>query len=208
VSPGSWISALLAVALAGCSLSRPELKREEFLLHVGGPTLPPPKDAPVLSVRFFQVSSEFENREFVYRLAVDRWESDFYHIFALSPAEMLTGLVREDLARSGLVKEVAIPGLGPSRSWRLQGFVTELYADFRDLDNPRAVIGLQISVFPAGSGYRSVPVFNKTYRREAAFSERRPQALVLAWNRAAAELLAELRKDLSVVLRQQAESGQ
>jgi len=189
---------LAASVLAGC-LARPELKRENFLLSAKRPSSGSSgTGGKVLSVRLLQVAPQFENQGFVYRSGDARWESDYYHQFPVSPSENLTEVLRRWMSDSGRFKNVVIPGAGVVPDILLEGYVSELYGDFREPGPGRAVLTMRL-VALAGEGSSRSILMSRIYSEAVILEKRNPAALVSAWDVALARILAKAEGDVGAL---------
>lgn len=188
------IPALAVLLATGCS-STPKAKPEYFLLNPGKPVsmkaLKPSGVGATASVSFVDVAAPFASDGFVYRVTGDRWETDPYNQFLVSPADMLTSIVRNWMRDSGLYGDVAMPGAGGTQEYLIDCDLTELYGDFRNMANPEAVMTIEAQVFRNTDKGR-VLVLRKTFTRRVDVAERTPGMLVDAWSEAARMELSEL----------------
>lgn len=192
--------ALLALALlagSGCALRRPEPPREVFGFAPEVPKLPAPSNGPVLAVRLIESAPMFENQSFVYRTGEFDWTSDFYRIFGNSPSAQITTITRRWLADSGIFSAVSIPGLSPGNSWHLEGFVEELFVDFRDPGEPEAVLTIRFALYSPRAAELNEMLFFKRYAARKPVSGRGGGDIMRAWDKALAEILTSLVKDLA-----------
>jgi hypothetical protein len=190
---------LIFMSMVGCSLRSPERSREVFGFAPEVPQHPAPKSAPVLAVRLIEAASEFENQWFVYRTGEFEWKSDFYRVFANSPASQVTDLTRRWLSGSGIFSAVSIPGLSPRESWQLEGFLEELYGDFRNPSKPEAVLTLEYALYAPRVTASSNPLFNKKYTARKPVTELTGAGLMRAWDAALADILGRLTRDLASI---------
>jgi hypothetical protein len=82
--------AAAAVALAGCSISRPSPVKRTYLLE---PALPAAVASPrpaALRVGMINVGAPYRGKSFVYRLDELKFEADFYSEFFVAPAALLS----------------------------------------------------------------------------------------------------------------------
>lgn len=169
--------------LGGCALGpRPEVR--SFLLDPGQP--PQMKSVATnaaASVTFVDVGAPFSSPGFVYQLSADRWEVDPYNQFLVSPADMFTSILRNWVRESGLYGSVALPDEGGGQEYVIDCDVTELCGDFRNPTKPTAILKMDAQVFRRTPNGREL-VLDRTFEQSVPFEERRPQALVDAWNEA------------------------
>lgn len=178
-----FFALVAALVFGGCAFGpRPEAR--SFLLDPGQPpqvkTLGTGASA---SVTFVDVGAPFSSPGFVYQLTADRWEVDPYNQFLVSPADMFTGIVRKWVRESGLYESIALPDEGGGQAFLIDCDVTELCGDFRDPAKPMAILRMEVQVFRRTPNGREL-VLDRTFDQSIPFGERRPQALVDAWNEA------------------------
>jgi cholesterol transport system auxiliary component len=186
------------VLLAGCiDLKAPAAERRFYALDVARPG--PAKDgagAAVLKVRRFQVSRTFEGAEFVYRTSDAGYESDFYHAFFTPPASQATEIARRWVSTSGLFGHVVEAASVAPETHVLEGHVAALYADLRG-GKAIAVIELQLTLLAASGEIR----LHRTHKREVEAASTSPDALIAAWGRGLAGILAEAEIELAKAVR-------
>lgn len=134
-----------------------------------------------VSVTFVNVGIPYSSDGFVYQLAGDRWEVDPYNQFLVSPAEMMTGILRNWLQDSQLFRNVAEPGEGGGQTYVVDCDVTALYGDFRNPSAPRAVLTMEFQIFRRTSSGLELAM-KKRFSEAVPFAERRPEVMIDAWN--------------------------
>jgi uncharacterized lipoprotein YmbA len=187
----------LAVALlAACAFHPPE-KPRYFLLDPGKPpsmeALRPSETPASAAVSFVDIAAPFASSGFVYQTGTHHWETDPYNQFLVSPADMMTSILRNWTRESGLYGDVAGPIAGGGQEFLIDCDLTELYGDFRNPAAPQAVLTMEVQVTRATDKGRVI-VLRKTFRKTVPVAARTPSALVDAWNEA-------LRQELSLLLR-------
>jgi hypothetical protein len=202
------IFTLLATTLAaGClKLDRPRLTVTHYGLK--DPILASNEVRPwawtsaqgcILKVRQVRVDALYSDPKFVYRLGENEWSADYYHTFLIPPGQMLTGIVETYLARTGDSRSVkVVPAssvLSPSHT--LETTVRELYADYSDPGQPRAVLAAEFLLIDE----RAAPdagsiVLHRTWRESVALESNQPAALVSGWNAALKGILLSLGTEL------------
>lgn len=189
----------LTAALAACSSFNPPPKPQYFALDPGHApsmkSLRPAGNTATASVSFVDVAAPFASDGFVYRTSAHRWEVDPYNQFLVSPADMMTSILRNWLRGSGLYGEVAATGIGGGQDYVVDCNLTELYGDFQNPNAPVAILKLEAQVLRLTDKGRVV-VLRKTFSHEVPFGERTPAALVEAWNEALRVELNELLRAL------------
>ena len=190
---------LLALA-AGCAspLSRPSVERRLYNITAQRADIAQPlQDKTVLKVRPMQISPAYQGKELVYRLGEVEFESDYYNLFFVQPANNLSQQVEQWLGKAGIFSHVVDSTSQVADTHLLEGMVNALYGDFRDRANPKAVLEMQFFLLKNKNESYSV-AFSKTYKKAVPFSSGFKDAGVLmaAYNQALAEVLGELEQDL------------
>jgi cholesterol transport system auxiliary component len=156
---------------------------------------PPAEDGPVVQVQLFRASPGFSSSEFVYRTGESIFESDSYHAFFTLPSDQIRALTSQWIQDSGRARAVL------DRSSRLrptnviEGNLVALYGDFRDEENPRAVIEIEFLLMDIRPIAPRI-VFSKTYRESIEISEATANALVDGWNEGLRMILTVFEKDI------------
>ena len=187
-----------AVFVAGCSLTRPALVKQTYLLD---PKLPAPAakmQAGTLRMGTVNVAAPFRGRSFVVRNSGFMFDSDFYHEFFVAPGVMIADATAQALVHGKIFTVVTRPGVVVDADWVLDGFVGALHADARDAAKPAAV--LEVTYFLSrDDGGATAPVWSRAYAKRIAFVTSSTDAYVTALNTALSEILAELARDLAAV---------
>ena len=188
---------LLAVMLAACSaLQRESPVRQTFLLD---PPLPPPvaeAQQATLRVGRVEVAAPFRGKNFVYRTADLRYESDFYVEFIVPPGPMLAEQTARALVQARPFTAVAGPGNATDAQWTLDGFASAIYADYRDKMKPAAELDVTYYLTSPANAEQT-PRWTREYRQRVAMREATPQAYAEALNQAFGTILADLARDLA-----------
>lgn len=200
------LTVVALVALCSCvKLERPPVDKRFFALEVvrpGEPLVAPVSSGGNLLVRRVQMSPRVSGRELVYRMADSSWTADYYNLYFVPPADMLSQDLRLWLSSTGLYANVVDPGslLVPTRI--LETNVVSLYGDL-STKPAQAVVEMQFLLLDNGletsgsglSGGRRV-LLTTTVRRTAALAENSPQELVRALRVAVTQCYAELEAQL------------
>jgi cholesterol transport system auxiliary component len=189
----------IALIVSACSIGRP-------IPTVTTYSIEPPRAAPDalkpphperLRVERIRVAAPYDGTALVYRLSAVRYISDPYHAFLADPGPMLSNRIAEWLAAAGLFKAVDGPGGAAPAPWVLEATVTELYGDFEAAgDNPAAVMSIRFTLIDEGSARPKV-VYERSLTRRGAVSSASPEALVLGYGTALADILTQFSTDLS-----------
>ena len=147
-----------------------------------------------LLIRQFDIAAEFESSFFVYKVSDNRFTSDYYNKFMVSPARMISDAVRDALNDSQKFR--LVPASELSRiDFRLSGKITHLYVDIRNPEAPKAVMAVRLLLEQkAPTGF--MPVINQVYSASEPVSEMRTDAYVQAWNRCLAQVVTDFLFDV------------
>jgi len=187
-----------AVLGAGCGsvLERQLPEKQRFVLAPGRPDPVSGPRAGALRVGVVRVSSPFANRGFVRRSGEKTFASDFYNEFAAPPGtllrDVLVSWLREDTHFTTVVRGSEAPA-----DWLLVVDLESLYGDHRVAAAPEATIAFTARLLDARSSLATI-VSEKHYATREPAIDGSPPAIVAAWNRSLARLLAELATDLDV----------
>lgn len=187
------LSAVVSLSLSACSLRQPAVVTQDYALKLPAPVVGPvgTRDIAVLP---FMAAPTASGQMLLYRTSDVRYESDFYNRFLAPPAQVLTNELRQWLAgaKAGTVRN---PGSPLPSDLTVQPRLNELYADYRDVNNPRAVVGMDIVLIGRTDGGNQ-QLFRRTYRREVPMKAISPTAAVEGWGKGAGQIFTEFTADL------------
>ncbi len=198
-----YLYALIVVGLSilglnsGCVNLRRDYPIRTFYVLEAKPdkTSPSAQDGPIVQVQLFRASPGFSSSEFVYRTGESIFESDSYNAFFTLPADQIRAITSQWLQDSGRAQAIL------DRSSRLrptniiEGNLVALYGDFRDEENPRAVIEIDFLVMDIRPLEPQI-IFNKSYRESIPITESTAEALVIGWNEGLRMILTAFEKDI------------
>jgi cholesterol transport system auxiliary component len=200
----SWNSVALLLALSlslmllgSCvKLEQKPLDKRFYALEVARPGASGSAFATpdTLLVRRLQVSPRVSGRELVYRTGESAWTADFYNLFFVIPADMLTQDLRAWLRDAGLFANVIDPSSLILPGYILEGNVSGLHGDFAPADGKgpaQAVAEMQFLLLRNTAGERNV-VMTRDIRKTVPLAANTPAALVRALRQAVTEVNAEL----------------
>jgi cholesterol transport system auxiliary component len=143
-----------------------------------------------LLVRRMQVAPRVSGRELVFRTGDSAWTADFYNLYFVIPADMLTQDLRAWLRDAGLFANVIDPSSLILPGYILEGNVSGLHGDF-GVKPPQAVAEMQFLLLKNTAGERSV-VLTRDIRKSVPLAANTPAELVRALRQAVTEVNAEL----------------
>jgi uncharacterized lipoprotein YmbA len=184
----------LAVAITGCSITRPAPVKNTFMLE---PKLPAPAAQAkpgTLRIGTLNVAAPYRERAFVYRTGELKFESDFYHEFFVAPSSMLAQATARALEGAKVFARVVPSGSAPEEGdYVLEAFVSDLYADARQ--RPAAAV-LGTTFYLTRTTFPASVVWSRAYAERVPLADASADALAQAWNEALSRMLAALARDL------------
>lgn len=184
--------------MAGCvTIERSEYPdRRYFVLNVSGHEKPAYRRAKgILEVAELRISPRYQGQSFVYRTSDVSFEADYYHLFLVAPAALITEEVRSSLANSRVFDTVISSARQLQSTHRLEGTIHALYGDFSAGGDGKAVLDIHFFLTkqaPTGSAI----LIDKRYAQAIPLSRRSPEALVKAWDQALEAILKSFVTDL------------
>jgi uncharacterized lipoprotein YmbA len=182
----------LVAALCGCSLSRPPLVKQTYLLEAARvPETAAPAIDATLRVGMFPVAPPFAAKQMVYRSDTHRYDADFYNEYFVAPRDMITQRVFEWMQNARVFRTTLLASTeGPRNALTLSGLVTEMYGDLRDPQQPAAVLSIQFYVTRPTRGDDSV-LLAQQLRQAVPIEDASAAALARGLSSALSDLLAE-----------------
>lgn len=179
----------------GCvALERSYPEKRYFVIEVSPSNSANPAGGRSLLVANLRISPRYADKSFVYRISDAAYESDFYNQFLSATDTMIGEEVRKGLAASRFFKYVVGPTSQLQPNYVLEGSINALYGDFRNLNEPAAVLEIEFFLHnedAANAGF----VMQKRYMKSVPLTGRSAEALVKGWNQALEAILAMLIDD-------------
>ncbi len=179
--------------LGGCvKLEQKPLDKRFYALEVERPgvALTTFASPATLLVRRLQIAPRVAGRELVYRTGDSAWTADFYNLFFVIPADMLTQDLRTWLRDAALFANVVDPSSLVLPDYILEGNVSGLHGDFA-VKPAQAVADMQFLLLKNTAGERSV-VLTRSIRKTVPLAANTPAKLVRALRQAVTEVNIEL----------------
>ena len=174
------------LTLLGCSA--PQLLEQHAYLF--NPVQIKPLNLPV-KIAAVEVMSPFDLQNFWYRLGPTHYLQDDYRGFATVPARQIGQQLR--LALNG--------GINVKNEWMLYCYVTDLYADYRERDNPSAVIGIKFALCYTGKNVVKNGLYKQfSYKERIKIVGANAEALVTAWQSGFEKIVKTLQIDIKRVV--------
>ena len=185
-----------ASLLTACiNLDRAAIEKRYFNLEAFRPLESgEPLSNTVVRVQRLQVSPRFAGRELVYKTGDSVFESDFYNMYFIPPADMLTQDLREWIQRSKIFSHAVDPASLVNTSCTLEGLVNSLYGDYTK-SPPTALVEIQFFLLDDKSPDKII-LFSKSYTREMPIEKDSAPEVISGLNRGVKEILTELEADL------------
>lgn len=176
---------------AGCvNLSTKYLAQQQYGLSVKQPSPVPHKTDKILEIYYPNIAAQFSGSNFVYKANESEYTNDFYNKFFTSPVDDIDQSVIKYLQNSRLFK-YASDDITPLRpDYILKTNVTELYADYRDKNAPRAVMSVQFTL--VNTEDKPQIIMNKTFRQSILLRDKSSISLIVGWNKCLQNILSRL----------------
>jgi hypothetical protein len=171
---------MLCLLTTGC-LTKKYIERNQYLLNINVP-----KSTEHVSTKSplflypIVVRAPFNQLSFLYRVSSDHYLTDYYNGFLISPGEQLYPVLKKFLINKGYFNLVN-QTLDPNKIIRLRVEVTELYADYRDRKNPKALTSVNFFLSRNYQG-REIILLDKTFSLAMPLRAKNTESLLAAWN--------------------------
>lgn len=135
------------------------------------------------------VASPYDGKSLVYRISDQRYEKDFYNIYASIPSEMIGNAEREWINKSNIFAAA----VGQSNTlfpyYSLQATVNEFYGDYRT--KPEAVVSIEFMLVVANAGKSNSLIGVNRYTQRIPLKDNTPQSLIIGQQQALAEIFRQ-----------------
>jgi hypothetical protein len=192
--------ALVLIAAAGCIDVKAAYPDRRFYTveAVRNAESRPTSAGVLLRMRRFTASKMCDGSELVTRTGESTWESDFYNVLFVPPAQQLGEQTHRWLTASKLPEHVVGAGSVIAETHTLEGHIVSMHGDYRKPESPVAVLELQfllvrVSTDPAAA------LMQKSYKQEIPIGKAEPEALVKGWSDGLSRILMALEADLAKV---------
>ncbi|HTB83711.1 MAG TPA: ABC-type transport auxiliary lipoprotein family protein [Candidatus Sulfotelmatobacter sp.] len=183
--------------LTGC-ISRPPLNKQTFTFNLPALSVTNAISGNgILGIRNLQVAAPFEGRSLVYRTGEFSYVRDPYAEFLGPPAEELLAPLRGWLRDNGNFIAVTEAGSALKPDLLVEISVNRLFGDFRQPEHPAAVVTIRFVFFHAPNGVPEKAILQQEYSRSIPLSAPTAAALLEGWDKALADILAEVSSDFS-----------
>lgn len=191
----TMIFSMCFIMISGCvSLHTKYIEQKQFALNIPAAKSRAGKSAAIIEVYSPEVVPQFAGASFVYRVSDLNYITDYYNVFFGAPSEQLQQIITQHLQATGMFQYVAENVAPLNANYILKAYVTELYADYRNVNAPTAVIALRFVLL--GHEDESGVVLNKNFREVIPLQQRTPEALVTAWDVGLKKILGNFATEL------------
>jgi cholesterol transport system auxiliary component len=146
-----------------------------------------------------RVAPVYQGQALVYRLATHEFETDPYAEFIVPPERMLRSPIIAYLRAAGLYSDIVELGGARQANQLLEVQALELYGDFRDRDQPAAVLHLRFALSDLEEGRLVRTIYERDFPQRLPISERSPEQLVAGWSSALEQAMSTLTEELRTV---------
>ena len=171
VTPSSWM-------VSPERMGAPYKARTDYWLKIGAVSVAPP----------------FDGRSLVYRLGDQRYEKDFYNVYAAIPAEMIASAERQWFNQANIFSLTIGEGNSFFPYYTLQTTINDFYGDYRV--RPEAVVSVEFVLAVANAGKSNPIIGVNRYSKRIALKDNTPEALILGQQQALAEIFKEFEAQL------------
>ena len=188
---------IVSTVLSGCvRISREHPDITYYNLKVTRGEEPRGRDEGMsLKLRALEARQPYDSRRFVYHVQKNEVVRDYYNQFAAFPAVMLTAAVGDWLQDSPSVDFVSRERDMIDCDYELRGEIIELYGDFTDPADPRAVLVLRFTLLATADIPYAV-VFSREYEASVRVERVSSTALLEGWKKGVRRILNDLEEDL------------
>jgi ABC-type uncharacterized transport system auxiliary subunit len=196
---------LLLFAGCGNLIKQPAPQKQTFVLNPENPAEAPDADAPRLVVQAVRIAPAYEARNFIYRLGLTEFESDYYNNWLVSPAQLFQESLRAWLQDSGVVY-VTDSSTMLKTQYVLETNVAELYGDYSGPSPAewQAVMEVKFMVIPFRRDSDDLDtgqiVLTKSYRETVPLPDEEPATYAAAQTLALRAILTRFEADLREAL--------
>jgi len=191
---------LICIFCSGC-LSVKYQPRTKYMLSA--PTQKKARTSPstkILEINSTTISPQFSDTSFVYRVDHIHYLNDYYNIFFIPPSQQINLIITQHLRNCGLFKYIDSTSDIIDSNYILQPQVLDLYADYRNANNPKAIITIQFTLFKPVKNKPYI-VLNKIFKAAIPLKTKDSKSLVEAWNIGLNKILRQLTQQLRYRIR-------
>ncbi|MBC7006569.1 membrane integrity-associated transporter subunit PqiC [Photobacterium sp. BZF1] len=188
----------LAGVVAGCSVGESIPQPTNYAMTASLPVVKSARIGETLRIDHVRSVPPFNDTQMIYRLNEVRFEKDYYNRFISDPESIVSNQLASWLQQTGLYDIVALPSVHTPSNQVLQVTITKLFGDFREGQQPTAVMEIQFFLVD-NTDYRPEVVFSKTYTSRIPIESKSPSLLAEAYGVAMTEIFEQLTSQLTGV---------
>ena len=171
-------------SVSGCfsAATHKYVEKKQYLLNL--PLLPTKKSAiPKQDIVVHPITAfaAFDQNYFLYRVSKNQYLIDYYNGFMISVTRQLDPVLISYLKHSGFMN-VGIAQDSAALQNELRVQITDLYADYRDRTQPRAVAALHFILTTKKDG-KTVVLLDRTFHSIIPLKAKNTDSLLAAWSK-------------------------
>jgi cholesterol transport system auxiliary component len=187
---------IVALLLSGCG--RNSINKNSYALMGPEKITKQQQQDMIIEVRSFSINPLFSSKQLVYRVGEYKYVQDYYNVFLISPAAMITEATKNYLSQSGMFTGVPGQSSMMNSAYIIEGSITQCYADARVKNSPKAVLDIQVFLFKRDKNVDSLQ-WSKKYDASEAMKDRSAESFIDALNQCLQNVLQKMLDDISVV---------
>ena len=154
--------------------------------------------ALALKMKKFYVSPRFESKSLVYKTSNHVYETDYYNRFIIPPSTMITEQVSQWLTSSPKIRYLADSRFTREVDYTLEGRVLELYGDFRNKENPVAVLTVEMVLLDEEESPPKA-IIQEIYNEEIVLDGPSVSTIIAAFNQGLKSIMIDFEADLNTI---------
>ncbi len=188
---------ILFVAGCGTQDVKMQSQRKTFSMDINPPAnVSAPRNELILKINDFSIASQFDTTRMVIRDSDSRYTKDYYNGFIANPAILFAQQSQSWLSAAGICRAIVPASSILDADYILEADIKSLYADFRDLNKPQAMVEIEFFLIkPDREKYNLI--FKQTYSESANMQNNTVEELVNAYEIALEKIMLRLEKDLA-----------
>lgn len=202
--PKFMVITVLLLTITGClgASTNKYVEKRQYLLQVDLPKKTAKAKAPnkhSLLIESVSAESPFGQSSFLYRVSDNQYLVDYYNDFLSAPATQLDLLLNKYLTATGKFNLITREEETAS-SYKLRLRILEFYADYRDRQQPEAVITLQVSLTKP-SKTTPIKILNQTFHATVPLESKSTDDLLASWDECLNDIFAQIATSLAAKIK-------
>jgi ABC-type uncharacterized transport system auxiliary subunit len=153
----------------------------------------------ILDVHRLTIDRTYDFKGLVYKRDLHEYAIDYYNGFLVSPSQMMTECTRDWLSKAHLFARVLDPGSQAEPTHNLEGHIINLYGDYQDKQQPKAVLEMRFFLIKHEDRTGRV-LLSETYTETQSMETMDAPDLVQSLDDCLARILEALEADVSEAL--------